>query len=311
MEKQSVNKRIKHIRIIGIIIALLLLILIFMARLVYRSGVFYEKNRAAVRFAETERTGEDNNPSPLIDSSGNTVYTRILTPEGFERADADENGFLGYLRKMELMPDGSPVVLYDGEETDFDPAAVYNLDFDSLQQCADSYIRVYSEYLFSAGKYDEISFRLTNGTVMDYSDWCDGKRLIAFMSFAKMIKLTGNNDSYDAFRAYLKAVMTYAGTKSLEDSSEKIALDSLTIGDMLLHGGTPGHVSFVVDMAENDEGERCFLLAQGFMPARSFHVMKNPAHDDDPWYYASEMSSGTEIKTPNYVFASDELYRLK
>lgn len=72
--------------------------------------------------------------------------------------------------------------------------------------------------------------------------------------------------------------------------------------------GSPGHVVMVVDVCENELGERAFLLAQGYMPAQEFHVLKNPASDTDPWYYEKEITY--PFVTPEYVFEEGSLQRL-
>lgn len=301
------NKKVKKIRIMGAIAALVVLFLIFALRVVSKSGVFYEKGHIQPTLVSEKHTGSDENISILIDSSGNTSETRILPPNGYERIQAESGSLLEYMRNMKLLPDGSKVVLHNGDEIASDAVAVFELDIDELQQCADSIIRIYSEYFYSRGEYDKINFSLTNGTVMKYADWRSGKRLIAAGSFAKLFTLAGTDESYDCFRAYLSAVMNYAGTKSLSEESERISLDELAPGDMLLHGGTPGHVVLVIDKAVSDTGEKCYLLAQGFMPARSFHVITNPLHGDDPWYYESEMTGN--VDAAGYIFSDDEFYR--
>jgi hypothetical protein len=34
-------------------------------------------------------------------------------------------------------------------------------------------------------------------------------------------------------------------------------------------------------------GNRCFLLAQGYISVQEFHVLKNLFHEQNRWYYAS------------------------
>lgn len=247
--------------------------------------------------------------SMLIDISGTTQETRILPPEGYTRVQAEENSLLKYMRNMEVLPNGNPVVTYKGVELHSNCAAVYSLDIGAhnLQQCADSVIRVYSEYFLSQKEYDKIAFHLTNGELMKYTDWRDGKRLVAAGSFTAQLKLRGRNESYECFRAYLECVMNYAGTKSLYDESETIPLSDLKPGDLLLIPGAPGHVVMAVDMAENENGEKCYLFAQGYMPAQSFHILENSSHYDDPWFYASELE-GT-FTVGSYSFAQENIRR--
>ena len=105
----------------------------------------------------------------------------------------------------------------------------------------------------------------------------------------------------------MEMVFAYAGTLSLTAESDTISLEELLPGDMLLMGGSPGHCVLVVDMAYDEDGNRCFLLAQGYMPAQDFHVLTNPLHPDDPWYYEAEMDY--PIRTPSWTFEEGSLRR--
>jgi len=74
-----------------------------------------------------------------------------------------------------------------------------------------------------------------------------------------------------------------------------------------LYSGSPGHVVMVLDVCENAEGQRAFLLGQGYMPAQQFHVLKNPAHEEDPWYYTDEITY--PFLTPEYTFDEGSFMR--
>ncbi len=247
--------------------------------------------------------------SKLININGKTQETRILPPDGYARVQANDDSLLHYMRNMELLPNGNPIVTYAGDELHSHCAAVYAMDIGAhdLQQCADSVIRVYSEYFWSQEKYDEIEFHLTNGELMRYTDWRSGNRLVAAGSFTQQLRMRGKNDSYECFRAYLECVMNYAGTKSLYGETETIPLSDLSAGDLLLIPGSPGHVILTVDMAENENGEKCYLFAQGYMPAQSFHIVSNHAHDEDPWFYASELEETFVVGS--YSFTQDSIRR--
>lgn len=43
------------------------------------------------------------------------------------------------------------------------------------------------------------------------------------------------------------------------------------------------------------------------MPAQDFHVLKNPGHDDNPWYETSDFN--TPVRTPEYTFQEGSLQR--
>lgn len=256
-----------------------------------------------------------SNPAPeetgMICPDGMTLETRFAVPKGYTRLEAAETSLLAFMRQMELKPDGSPVLLYDGTEkkNQKSHAAVFALDVGNrdLQQCADSILRVYGEYLWSRGEKDQIGFHLTSGFWMDYASWREGNRLVLNGNDVMWNLSASYDDSYESFRSYMTQVFVYAGTMSLDADSAEVSMEEAMPGDMFLKGGSPGHCVLIVDMAVNELGEKCFLLAQGYMPAQEFHVLVNNRHPEDPWYYESEVTY--PFRTPEYTFPEGSLQR--
>lgn len=246
-----------------------------------------------------------------INPEGSTLDTRILVPEGYIRVSSDLDEITGFIRSIPLKEDQSKVLKYDGKPiSDQDNhVAVFDIDVGNrdLQQCADSVMRIYGEYYWSLGKYDKIAFHLTNGFYMEYTKWRDGYRIKVDGNDVSWVKSASYDDSYENFRKYMEMVFTYAGTLSLTAESRPISLDDLLPGDLLLEGGSPGHCVMVVDMATDEDGNRCYLLAQGYMPAQDFHVLTNPLHPEDPWYYKNELDF--PIKTPSWIFKEGSIMR--
>ena len=249
---------------------------------------------------------------PIINPNGNVLEERINPPVGYERTPCAENSFADFLRKYPLKEDKSPVLLYNGRKKSNQNAhtAVFKLPIENedLQQCADSVMRIYAEYFWNTGEYDKISFRLTDGFQADYSKWRNGYRITVNSNKASWVKSKSPDDSYDCFKKYMRMVFAYAGTMSMEKECTSISLDEIKIGDVFLHGGSPGHVVMIADLCENETGEKAFLLAQGYMPAQEFHILKNPKHSDDPWYYTNEIAY--PLATPEYTFNDGSLKRL-
>lgn len=265
-------------------------------------------------------TGADmkNSPKPkkeyvFINSDGETIETRINAPQEYKRVSAEENSLAEFLRAYPLKEDKSPVLLYDGSEKGNQNAhaAVLKLPIEpeNLQQCADSVIRIYAEYFYKNGEYDRIAFHFTNGFLAEYSKWRQGYRIRVSGNDVSYVKTNPEDSSYECFKAYLKTVFAYAGTLSLESESEPADMSDLRVGDVFIKGGSPGHVVMVLDICENERGEKTFLLGQGYMPAQEFHVLKNPKHEKDPWYYESETKY--PLKTPEYTFDEGSLRHLK
>lgn len=249
--------------------------------------------------------------NPYIDPDGHTQETRILPPEGYTRTAAAEDSFLAFMRQQPVYDNGSMIYAFDGDHlSGINAAAVYTLSVGSegYQQCADSIIRLWSDYFWSTGQTDRIAFHLSNGFLCDYESWRSGRRVLAFGEWAHWVKLKGWNDSEQEYRNYLVTVMRYAGTLSLEAESVPITPQEARAGDILCHGGAPGHAVVLADEAENEAGERCFLLAQGFIPAQSCHIIAGFGGADSPWY-TEEQLSGEVISLEGYTFRGGNVLR--
>lgn len=260
--------------------------------------------------ASTESSQSNESERSFIDANGKTVEKRILTPEGFERVK-NPGGFGKFLRNYPVYKDGKKVKLYDGTDkwNQSDHIAVLKMKLvdGDLQQCADSIMRLYGEYFYQAGEYEKINFHLVNGFAVDFARWQQGWRVSVNGDNTSWTASASPSDSKQTFEKYLRFVFAYASTLSMEKESKRIKKSQIQAGDIFIYGGSPGHVVLVMDVCENEAGEKAFLLGQGYMPAQQFHVLRNPLHEDDPWYYVSELTY--PLETPEYSFDKGSLRR--
>jgi hypothetical protein len=185
--------------------------------------------------------------------------------------------------------------------------AVVDMDIgkQNLQQCADAIMRLRGEYLFARKEYDKISFVLTNGFRMDYSEWMKGNRLVVSGNNTRWSKSEGPSNTYADFRKYMDVVFSYAGTLSLSKSLKSKNIKGIDIGDVFIHGGSPGHAVIVVDVAESKTRGKIFMIAQSFMPAQEIHVLKNFSDESiSPWY---KNSISDQLNSPQWSFYMSEL----
>lgn len=243
----------------------------------------------------------------LIDNSGATISDRFSCPKGFKRVE-DISGFARFLRNSPLKPSGTPVRHYDGsiKQNNVHEAVLdYDVGKRDLQQCADAVMRLRAEFLYAEGQYDDIHFNFTNGFNATYSKWRQGQRISVIGNKVNWYNGAEYNADYKTFRKYLDMVYSYAGTLSLEQELKPKRLMEMEIGNVLIHGGSPGHAVIVVDMCESASGEKLYMLAQSYMPAQSIHVLKNQAEPDiSPWY---RLKNTEQVITPEWRFENDDL----
>lgn len=252
--------------------------------------------------------------SGLSAVSGQTAAERITVPAGFNRIPLKEGSFGHYLRHLTLLPEGSKVMLFDGQPKRNQAAAFAVIKMDigkrDLQQCADAVIRLRAEYLFGAKKPEAIHFNFTNGFKADYRKWAEGYRIRVDGNRVSWYAAREKDDSYQTFRSYLDVVFSYAGTASLAKELIPAGYHSMQVGDVFIQGGFPGHAVIVTDMAIHPAtGKKLYLLAQSYMPAQHIHILVNPANRElSPWYEL-EVSGEGKVYTPEWVFNKSDLRR--
>jgi Domain of unknown function (4846) len=241
---------------------------------------------------------EASSPVGITIAEQNTVKSRsnknpfraiknISLPEGFVRIKADSNSFAGWLRTVPLKEDKT-VYLFDGRPKHNQQAQFAVLDISvprkNLQQCADAVMRLRAEYLFVTKQFDAINFTDNANTAYTFHT-----------------PYTKEN-----FMLYMERVFGMCGSASLSKQLKPVSdFSAIQPGDVLIRGGFPGHAIIVVDVAENAEGKKIFMLAQSYMPAQDIHLLVNPADENlSPWY---KDDKAQKILTPEYLFYKTEL----
>ncbi|MBI39377.1 MAG: hypothetical protein CMF59_07240 [Leptospiraceae bacterium] len=263
----------------------------------------------------TAETGEFSNPE------AQTIQRiqGIPAPPGYSRIKTT-HGFALFLRNLRLLP-SKTVYLYNGKRKGNQEAHFRIVDLSvgkkDLQQCADALIRIRSEYFWHSNQKEKISFHFTSGDVSSYSKWRDGFRPAIRGSKVSFQKTEGYDASYGSFFKYLENLFTYAGTISLKLDSKPVT-GTVSPGDFFLESGSPGHAIMILDIVEDPNGKRLYLLGQSYMPAQQFHVLRNPLMPGEAvpgyerygnvWY---DIDPGKEVRTPEWVFPANALRRWK
>ncbi len=249
-----------------------------------------------------------------INKEGLTVKSRVKIPEGYTREVYSEGSFQEYIRDYELKPFGAKVINYDGSHY-FNQIGHFgvlevSVPENGLQQCADALIRIRSEYFWNINQKDKIGFNFTSGHYCSWSKYAEGYRPKINDNKVTFHKTARANHSKENFYKYLNLIYMYSGTISLFSELPKInSVDKLQAGDMLIVGGSPGHVVMIADVIKNEAGEKRFLLFQGNTPAQSVHLLKNLEDTSmSPWY---NLELGAQIDIPGYTFYDSKFIRFK
>jgi len=250
----------------------------------------------------------------LINKDSTTIKTRVSTPDGYKRVKYTKGSFQEYLRNYKLKPFGTKVINYDDTEYYWQGGHIGVLEVpvpkNGLQQCADALIRIRSEYLWEQNRKQEIGFNFTSGHYCSWINYAEGYRPKINGNKVTFSKSASIDHSKDNFYKYLNLIYMYSGTLSLFNELPEINnAANLKIGDMLIKGGSPGHIVMIADEIINDVGEKKFLLFQGNTPAQSVHLVKNLEDAAlSPWY---SLKRDVTIPVSNYTFQSSKFVRFK
>jgi len=250
----------------------------------------------------------------LINKNSQTILTRVNVPKGYKRVVYNQNSFEEYLRNYKLKPFGSKIVNYDNTFYFWQGGHIGILDIpvpkNGLQQCADALIRVRSEFLWENNQKDDIGFNFTSGDYCSWNKYAEGYRPKIDGSKVTFHKTASADASKTNFYKYLNLIYMYSGTLSLYNELNEIEdASNLKIGDMLIKGGTPGHIVMICDEVVNEKGEKLYLLFQGNTPAQSVHLVKNLQDSNiSPWY---KLEKDQQIAVSNYTFSSSKFVRFK
>ena len=239
----------------------------------------------------------------VCDMQADRTVDAIPLPAGFHRVMSDAASFAAWLRKVPLKRDNT-VYLYNGQRKANQDAqfAVLNISVghEDLQQCADAVMRLRAEYLFSIHDFKAIDFYTEQGVRLNFAMWAAERKVV----------LVGNGDESrrrNCFDAYLRTVFTYCSTRTLHKQLLKArSFGLIQPGDVFIRAGSPGHAMLVIDVAEDNQGHRIYLLAQSYMPAQDIHIVKNPLDVAfSPWYRVD--TTAVVVQTPEYDFTTNEL----
>ena len=80
-------------------------------------------------------------------------------------------------------------------------------------------------------------------------------------------------------------------------------------GNIIVKPGSPGHALIIMGKAINANNESVYLLAEGYTPAQSIHIITNAGDDKNPWYKLS--TKNNETVTARYTFRPTNIRQFK
>lgn len=242
-----------------------------------------------------------NGQSPIsnINVQGNSVSTRIETPENYDRIAFSEDTYEYYLQNYPLHTADKKVMKYDGYEKLYEcyvgvVVSDLNIAIDMIHgEHIIQFLR--ANFLFQNKRYDKINYCYDDGRRITFDQWGAGGRFVLKNSEYIIDTIASKDYSYESFKLYMKELYSKSTTQSLTMDTKYLQVSDINIGDVFVQPkeyNGPGHAVLVMDAAINSEtGEKLVLLAQGFTPSQNIHILKNPYDESiSPWYRVDDES---------------------
>ncbi len=228
--------------------------------------------------AETPYSYVRNNPLKFVDSTG------------MQQEQVDQVNFgMGDLKLYEYEQQPEPaysefvssyptrkgdVNEYVGTGFDVRPV-IWGTDYEIVdmpvlcaeQTCADTQVALNAEY---QRRYkDDVAFTLASGQIILWSGWQEDP---------KQYPKTNLKNYPKTWEGFLMYVFTYINTGTLRRTLQKVTVDDLQPGDLILETGDDYAHTIAIKRIETDQktGERLFWLFAGSDPAIDPRIYKSP-----------------------------------
>ncbi|WP_448220494.1 DUF4846 domain-containing protein [Empedobacter brevis] len=122
-------------------------------------------------------------------------------------------------------------------------------------------------------------------------------------------KFVKGDYSYSKYIEYLQYYLENTNSHTITELLKAIPLKELQIGDVFFQKGSiKSHAVIVMDLAQDEMGNKIYILAQSYYPSQNIQILTNPSNDlISPWYIAKE----GVLLTPEWRFLSSDLMRFK
>ena len=259
---------------------------------------------------------------PFADPSNlaRTLCGAFPSPPGFERVKAADGSFADWLRHLPLRPIGTQPKTYLGETTVWkasEVAAVIDLDLiGKIQDCATSAVRLWVEYLVNHGKEKTLSVTMNQRKVLSWAGFMRGclpsyngeTRKLSVTCGHRRPSVSTAQARAASIRKYVRHAMRWTNSSTLARHLRRATKAETGPGTVILQPGSSGgvgHASIIVDKAVNTDGDRLYLVANGFLPAQDMLIVapgQSPA-DRRPWCTLDEFEASMIGLGSNYVYA--------
>ncbi len=147
-------------------------------------------------------------------------------------------------------------------------------------------LRLFAEYYRLLNKDFDFNVSPKKGEQMSYDKWLKSDFRLGPMGGVKFIESQQRDSSSVEFYKYLNMAMQHSDYKSLAQNCDSISIKELAPGDLIVahdKKSKKGKAFFVLNVIENNNGNKLYALATGCVEACDFHIPLFNLDRNHPW----------------------------
>ena len=147
-------------------------------------------------------------------------------------------------------------------------------------------LRIFAEYYNLYDKEYNFNVSPKEGELMTYERWLKSDFRLGPRGDVKFLESQQRDSSSVEFYKYLNMAMRHSNYKSLAQNCDSISIKELAPGDLVIahdQKSKKGRVYFVLNIIENDNGNKLYALATGCEEACDFYIPLFNLDRNSPW----------------------------
>ena len=122
---------------------------------------------------------------------------------------------------------------------------------------------------------------LPGGHRIEWQEWKAGFRPVFRGIVVSMFRSAQPDSSHQSYMSFLNTVYSESHTQQFYHAYLSVERREIQIGDFIIKKGTKGHAIMIVDLAQNEQGQKIALIGNGDTPACQFFLLNY--RTDNPW----------------------------
>lgn len=262
-----------------------------------------------------------NGPNKLYPFSFNykneyTILRLFPTPDGYERyPERDMSKYQAWLTNLPVWPNYYKVALWSAHDTVAVGRVAAIIDF-GVKSRNQTDLNIPLQLLWAARRVfnqpEKIEYILSPKDTVTYSRWLSGKYVLDGVGNLVYKMAEKREHTAQEYFRFVEFIADKNNGRRLIQNCRKTDWKNIEPGDLYIQfreddTDSTGHAAIILDICQNQSGDKLLMAAWGGNPAHSFFIPKSPDPQRGPWLTLDEFKARLSEYGPGefYIFARE------